>query len=169
MRHELLGGAALTACVAFGVWHVYPDYAKLRFYVDYKQESKRYSRWIERNKTVAWMRGNTAPRDVILASTKIAFRVVTTAGRKTVVSTPNHSNPFIDWSAREGAQKQMFRALERGDTKFLRLAREYLVSYVLITTNDLSPKSDLRRLPFLEEAFSYRDMAIYRVIDADTE
>jgi len=84
-----------------------------------------------------WIRANTAPSDVFLASPEVALQVVGPAGRKVVVVGAVFSNPYVDWTERDRSARWMWRALLEGDlATFRSLARTWHVSHLITWRQD---------------------------------
>ncbi len=85
-----------------------------------------------------WIREHTQPRDVFLGSDYHSLFVINPAGRKTVCTKKEFSNPFVNFEKRDADRNQMFDyLLENHHTEFQELAENYSLDYVISTDQTL--------------------------------
>ena len=81
-----------------------------------------------------WIREHTEPRDVFLSSDYHSLFVINPAGRKTVCTKKEFSNPFVNFRKRDADRNQMFNYLRKNHhTEFQELAENYSLDYVIST------------------------------------
>jgi hypothetical protein len=120
--------------------------------------------------TVAWIRRETSPDAVILASPRDALVVLGAAGRKAIALEQEFSNPYVVYPPRLAAVNTMFDSLanHRRDD-FLQTATKYRVSYVLFnasTPEFVDHVEFIQRCltaPFVSNVFTRGSYAILRV------
>ena len=122
-RADLL--VSVAAVVVVGA--VYPRYLERPdFWGRAISQQRAATAWL-----TPYLREHTAPDDVVLAPTDVALQLVGPAGRNVVALHPIFSNPYVDPTPRIHDQREMFDALEAGDSqRFLTIARKYGVRHV---------------------------------------
>jgi hypothetical protein len=79
-----------------------------------------------------WIRKNTKKNDVFLATDNYSLFVINPAGRKTVCTKKEFSNPFVDFKKRDADRNQMFEDLRQNHFfEFQNLAAGYSLDYVI--------------------------------------
>jgi hypothetical protein len=108
-----------------------------------------------------WIRKNTKKDDVFLAPDNYSLFVVNPAGRKTVCTKKEFSNPFVDFKKRNGDRNQMFEYLrENHFSEFQYLAAEYSVDYVI--SSDQTVIQGLLKNKNFNKAFETRGIYIFQ-------
>jgi hypothetical protein len=129
-----LASLVATVGVAGGLAFVVGPYAARGYFTGARDESLAEGARPHLAKAFAWIRANTSPVDVFLASPEAALRLVGPAGRKAVVVGSVFSNPYVDWAERARASELMWGALRTGNAAdFWRMARAFHVTFVLVS------------------------------------
>lgn len=134
-------------------------------FVQARQHSLDMAAWPGFRETVAWFRRETPPGTIILAPPYEALLLLGAAGRQTVVIEQIFSNPYVPYGPRAVVAEEMTRSLaDHQREKFLEMAAQHRVSYVLVL--DPAPGSSDPRLtaPFLAPAFASGRYAVMRVV-----
>ena len=114
--------------------------------------------------TIAWLHRQTPPDTVILAPPHDALIMLGAAGRKTVALDQVFSNPYVAYEPRIAVIDDMSRYLaDHQRDKFLEMATQHGISYVLLT--DAVPAFAVQCLaaPFVTLVFSSGHFAILRI------
>ena len=114
--------------------------------------------------TIVWLRDQTASDTVVLAPPHDALIILGAAGRKTVALDQVFSNPYVAYEPRIAVIDDMSRYLaDHQRDKFLEMATQHGISYVLLT--DAVPAFAVQCLaaPFVTLVFSSGHFAILRI------
>ena len=165
-RYRLFATILSTVVVLAGLWVVYPSYRqRVSFKVgrNARQAITRNDRDAERTRLVAWMRRETGPREVFLASDRVALLVVGPAGRKTLVLDANFVSQYVDLGPREYARAALLRLLREGRREEARrIAKRRNVGYLVLWTRDRFPQGDAAAAS-LQPVYESRYYRVFRI------
>jgi hypothetical protein len=169
---DRLARSAVTATLALLVIlvayrDVGRDYADKHDLAEARSAAWRMSYRTEEQAAFDWVRHETRPGDVILASERAGLFVVGPAGRNVVLVDGYFSNPFVDLEARRADWHALWTAARRGDRQaFEPLAARYGVAYILV--DDRAAAADLDRAAgcFARKRMELGDVRIYQVAPA---
>jgi len=107
-----------------------------------------------------WIRKHTKKNDVFLATDYHSLFVINPAGRKTVCTKKEFSNPFVDFIKRNQDRNQMFDDLrEHHQSEFEELAENYSLDYVI--SSDPTVIRSLLKDKNFNKAFESPDLYIF--------
>lgn len=153
---------AIAACCLVAVGTM-PQYFNRYDYSRARAEALGHGAESDRIALYRWVRENAGPRDVFLASDDMGLFAVAVAGSKTLVVDPYLSNPYVDWTPRNSARRQLFDALAAGDREgFLAGAREWNISHVVVETEGFPAATRPDDAP-LEDVWSAGTLRVYRI------
>jgi hypothetical protein len=111
-------------------------------------------------KAYHWIRKNTNKDDVFLATDYHSLFVINPAGRKTVCTKKEFSNPFVDFKKRDTDRNQMFKYLiENNFSEFQHLAAGYSLDFVI--SSDQAVIQGLLKNKNLTKAFETSGTCIF--------
>lgn len=108
-----------------------------------------------------WIRKHTKKNDVFLATDYHSLFVINPAGRKTVCTKKEFSNPFVDFRKRDADRNHMFQYLrENHPSEFQNLAEGYSLDYVI--SSDQAVVRGLLKNKNFNKAFETRGIYIFQ-------
>jgi hypothetical protein len=111
-----------------------------------------------------WIRKHTKKNDVFLATDYHSLFVINPAGRKTVCTKKEFSNPFVDFRKRNADRNRMFEYLRENHlSEFQNLAEGYSLDYVI--SSDQSIIRGLLKNKHFNKAFETHGIYIFRVVE----
>jgi hypothetical protein len=113
-----------------------------------------------------WIRSETRPGDVFLASEHLGQYLIGPAGGDVIVVDPFFSNPFVDFVARKSESNQLWEAVRHGDrSRFQSLASKYGLRYVMVDDVSIANEIDRASACFLHKRW---EIGAIRVYDLDS-
>lgn len=154
---------ALTGVLVLAFGLGYPLFLDREDWTSERHKAQRLTPTVDQERLFYWIRGNTDPDEVFLASDHLSLHLLSPAGRKVVAMIPFFSNPFVPWQQRHEDRAALFTALFMGDREqFAPLQARYGVRYVL-EEGAQAVKLFGSSMTFLELAYRSGPLWLFRV------